>query len=102
MIPVGHRIDEARSDIASIAYSPDGALLAVGETDGTITLWRTGPDPVPAARLMALPEQGWAVLYGEHKYRMHGDPGGQFWWSAGLCRFEPGELDGYGVERIED
>ena len=29
-----------------------------------------------------------------------GDPEGRFWWTAGLCRFEPGELDGFGVERL--
>jgi hypothetical protein len=27
-------------------------------------------------------------------------PAGQFWWTAGLCRFEPGELDNHGIERL--
>jgi hypothetical protein len=40
------------------------------------------------------------VLIGEHQYKLHGNPARRFWWSSGLCRFEPGELDGYGVERL--
>jgi hypothetical protein len=51
-------------------------------------------------RLIGLPDSGSATVYGEHRYRLHGDPAGQFWCSAGLCRFEPGELDGYGVEQL--
>jgi len=51
-------------------------------------------------RLVPLPDSGWATLHGDDKYRLHGDPAGRFWWSSGLCRFEPGELDGHGVERL--
>lgn len=50
--------------------------------------------------LISLPGGGWAAFWEEHCYRLHGDPAGRFWWTAGLCRFEPGELDGYGVERL--
>jgi hypothetical protein len=44
--------------------------------------------------------RGWVAFQGDHRYPLSGDPAGRFWWSAGLCRFEPGELDGYGVERV--
>lgn len=54
----------------------------------------------PVARFAGLGDSDWAVIYGEDRYRLHGDPAGRFWWTAGLCRFEAGEIDGYGVERV--
>lgn len=54
----------------------------------------------PDVYLIGLLDDGWAAIYGERRYRLHGNPAGRFWWTAGLCRFEPGELDGYGVERL--
>ena len=35
---------------------------------------------------------GWAALLPDGSYKLSGDPGG-LWWVAGLCRFEPRELD---------
>ncbi|MFY1593216.1 hypothetical protein [Micromonospora sp. WMMD737] len=29
------------------------------------------------------------------RYKLDGDPGGQFWHVVGTCRFEVGELDPY-------
>jgi hypothetical protein len=51
-------------------------------------------------RLRGLSDAGWAAFWGNHRYRLAGEPAGRFWWGAGLCRFEPDEVDGYGVERI--
>jgi hypothetical protein len=58
-----------------------------------------GSDRSAAIRVLAL-DDGWAVFYGDDSYRLHGHPGGRFWWSAGLCRFEPGELDGHGIQQM--
>jgi hypothetical protein len=60
----------------------------------------TGPQPV--IRLLGLPDGGWAVFSGHRRYSLVGEPAGRFWWTAGLCRFEPGELDGHGVERLDE
>jgi len=75
--------------------------MAVGSADGTalvVPLDQAVADP--AIRLLGLPDSGWAAFLDEHRYRLVGDPAGQFWWSSGLCRFEPGELNGTGVERV--
>jgi WD40 repeat protein len=95
--PVGHQNDE----VTSLAYSPEGRTLAAAHAGGYITLRPAQPGSSrPVVRLVELPEDGWAALHGEHQYELHGDPAGAFWWTAGLCRFEPGELDGYCVERL--
>lgn len=87
----------------SLAFAPDGETLAIGFADGSVELVPLGreeDDPRERTRLLGLPDGGWAVFQGEHRYRLQGDPAGRFWWSAGLCRFEPGELDGHGVEPL--
>jgi WD40 repeat protein len=97
----GAVVAELGKGITSIANLPDSAMIATGHGDGYVSLSLAGPGGSrPIERLVPLPGSGWAVLYGEDRYRLHGDPGGRFWWTVGLCRFEPGELDGYGVERV--
>jgi hypothetical protein len=98
---LGPVVSESGGEFTSLSYSPDGATVAVGHADGYVALVPAEPgDSRPVVRLIGLPGSGWAAVYGEHRYRLHGDPAGRFWWSAGLCRFEPGELDGYGVEQL--
>jgi WD40 repeat protein len=89
------------SSVNAVAYSPDGSTIATAHRDGYVALTPSEPgSQQPVMRLIGLRDSGWAVLCGEHQYRLHGDPEGRFWWTAGLCRFEPGELDGYSVERL--
>ena len=100
-LDVGNPQAEFSDGLTSIAYAPDGATIAIGCRDGSV-----GLAPAQAGstrlvmRLIGLRGGDWAVIHGEARYELHGDPAGRFWWVAGLCRFEPGEADGYGIERI--
>jgi WD40 repeat protein len=82
--------------IWSVAFSPDGTLLASAGDDGSVGLWDTGGSEPPRLRLtlLGLPE-GWAALASDGRYKQEGDIGGQFWHVVGMCRFGPGELDSY-------
>jgi WD40 repeat protein len=64
--------------------------LASAGDDGTVRVW----DPTTGTHLDTLvgTENGWAALFSDGGYRMAGLPDG-LWWVAGLCRFEPGEID---------
>jgi hypothetical protein len=90
----------AGAGVRSLAFSADNRYIAAGTEDGYVAIIDLGLRPSVTRRLLGLPDGGWAVFEGDDKYRLHGDPAGLFWWSSGLCRFEPGELDGYAVERL--
>jgi WD40 repeat protein len=101
VVSVGESLGNPGDEVVSLAYSPLGTTIAAAHAGGYVTLRTAQPgNSQPVVRLFGLPEGGWAVLHGERRYELHGDPAGAFWWTAGLCRFEPGELDGYGVERL--
>ncbi|MEZ7128381.1 TIR domain-containing protein [Nonomuraea sp. AD125B] len=83
----------------SVAFSPAGDdLLASAGDDGVVILWAGGER---RATLLGLPE-GWAALAPDGRYKLHGEPGGQFWHVIGMSRFELGELDPYlpGVRQV--
>ncbi|TYB54178.1 TIR domain-containing protein [Nonomuraea sp. PA05] len=82
----------------SVAFSPAEDLLASAGDDGTVILWAGGER---RATLLGLPE-GWAALAPDGRYKVQGDPGGQFWHVVGMSRFELGELDPYlpGVRQV--
>ncbi|MER7500219.1 TIR domain-containing protein [Nonomuraea pusilla] len=82
----------------SVAFSPTSDLLASAGDDGVVILWEGGER---RATLLGLPE-GWAALAPDGRYKVQGDPGGQFWHVIGMTRFELGELDAYlpGVRQL--
>jgi hypothetical protein len=44
------------------------------------------------------------VLLPDGSYKLTGDPGDELWWSVGLARFEPGDLDAFDptIRRLPD
>ena len=79
--------------IWSIGFSPDGRWLVSGGADSVLRVWNLDAGTQHAALLKL--SDGWAVLGADLAYKMRGNPGGEFWYVSGLCRFEPGELDPY-------
>ncbi|WP_131742865.1 NACHT and WD40 repeat domain-containing protein, partial [Actinomadura roseirufa] len=80
----------------SAAFSPDGARLATAGDDGAVILWDVTDRSAPRRRATLLGlAGGWAALAPDGRYKWEGDATAEFWYSVGMCRFEPGELDAY-------
>jgi WD40 repeat protein len=77
--------------VLSVAFSPDGKSVVSSGMDGTVRFWEVTTGQL-LATCIALAD-GWATICSDGRYQLSGTPGGRFWWVAGLCRFEPGELD---------
>ncbi|WP_170319966.1 pentapeptide repeat-containing protein [Polyangium spumosum] len=88
------------SAVLSVAFSPDGKTLASGSYDNTVRLWDITTGQCLAI-LLTTPE-GWVAFTPDGRYKLGGDIAGSFWHVAGLCRFEPGELDEYLDLRLPD
>lgn len=66
-------------------------LLASGSYDGTLRIWN--PDTGDCLGILFATGEAWVAFRPDGRYRFHGDLQGCFWHIAGLCRYEPGELD---------
>lgn len=88
------------SAVLSVAFSPDGKTIASGSYDNTVRLWDVASGQCLAI-LLATPE-GWVAFTPDGRYKYGGNIAGSFWHVAGLCRFEPGELDDYLPLRLPD
>ncbi|SDW57761.1 WD40 repeat [Amycolatopsis xylanica] len=84
------------SAVRALAADPDGRWLAAASDDGAVRLW----DPRTGAllKLFVGNHGGWiAALPEATGYLYEGDPAG-FWWTTGLCRFDPAELEDLPME----
>lgn len=85
-------------DVSCLTFSTRSTELAIGHDAGHVTIRPIHPDSTQKPiTFIGLRDGGWAVFHSEHEYELYGEPDGSFWWSAGLCRFEPGELDRHGI-----
>ena len=79
--------------VMSTAFLPDGTLLATASRDGTARIWDVGTG-VEQMTLFAFPDKGYLTL-SSAGYKLDGYLKNGLWWVIKMCRFEPGELDGY-------
>jgi hypothetical protein len=89
-----------KNSVTSVAFSPDGTTLASSSADGSIRLWDLSTGRC-LATLLSTPE-GWAAFSPDGRYKIGGALAGAFWHVAGLCRFDPPELDKYLPLRLPD
>ncbi|WP_127506299.1 NACHT and WD40 repeat domain-containing protein [Actinoplanes solisilvae] len=79
---------------SAVTFLADEDWLATAGDDGTIRIWNIRRRRCEAT-LISLTGRGWAAIATDHTYKVEGVTTGEFWLVAGLCRFEPGEIDPY-------
>ncbi|MHC4877820.1 MAG: WD40 repeat domain-containing protein [Planctomycetota bacterium] len=82
------------STVRSVMFHQSGAYLAAGCDDGTIRLFDVRvPEQAELVATLFASQDGWVAFRPDGSYRCGGNPGGSFWHTIGLCRYEIGELD---------
>ena len=94
-------VASVRIELMCIGFTADLTAVAIGSADGSVLVVPLDrAEPEPAIRFLGWPGSGWAVFWGitgTGRWAIRPDGSGG---APGLCRFEPGELDGCGVERL--
>jgi DNA-binding beta-propeller fold protein YncE len=88
-----HTLEAHTRPVRSVAFSPDNRWLATASNDRTVRIWN--PTTGELAVTLIPFQEGWAAITPDGRYKLEGLPAGEFWFVAGMCRFEPGELDDY-------
>ena len=76
--------------VRAMVADPRGRWLAIAGDDGAIRLWDPWADTVQMC--LVGDDDGAVILHGNGEHQVHGAPT-SMWWAAGLCRFEPSEID---------
>jgi WD40 repeat protein len=85
------RLKGRQPRVTSPAWNSGGNCLASASVDGTVTLWEVESGQARATLLRT--REGWVLFTPDGRYKIGGEPRGEFWYILNLCRFEVGELD---------
>jgi WD40 repeat protein len=78
------------ASVRSWAFNPDGMTIAVAYEDGVVGIHEVASGKC-LAKLLRLPE-GWVALRSDGRFKGAGGTAASFWFTLGLCRFDPDEL----------
>ena len=76
--------------VNAVGFSGDTRLVSVGNDGTHAGLWDAHDGRLLATTTPC--DDSWAVFTPDGRYKT-ANADGSFWYSIGLCRFEPGELD---------
>ncbi|MEU5691141.1 trypsin-like peptidase domain-containing protein [Actinosynnema sp. NPDC020468] len=79
--------------VTQVVFSHGGARVATASEDGTVKVWNSNSGDL----IVTLADwgEGRVKLFPDGSYQLWGEAGDHLWWAVKLCRFSPGEIDGY-------